>query len=155
PRRAVSTLTCVHCVTILDPLGDVPVHGIQTERVCGKGVDWCRAVVVPWAAAVITVGLAFRDVVTPGVAPLAAGARGILPLRLREQPVGLAGPFREPFYVLLRLAPVHMDDGLLAAPPPFIPGSCGAASEQRAGVPFVERHLELRHRKRRPNGDLV
>ena len=90
PRRAVRGCTLVAVVeAILHPFPDVAVHVVEAERIGGERADRRRLLVVPLAAAAVAVGVALADLVAPGIGRLGAGARGIFPFRLGQQPVGL------------------------------------------------------------------
>src|ERR1700730_7940290 len=106
------------------------------------------------AATAIAVGALAPDLVAPGIGPFAAGARRVFPLGLGEQTIGLAGLPREPLRVLLRIIPADVDDRTGAASPVLIEWLC-AAPKSAAGVPFIEGHLEPRHREGPGDGDFV
>src|SRR5262249_23901284 len=81
------------------------------------------------------------DVAAPPIGRIDAAARGIFPLRLGRQPIGLAGLLRQPGHECLGVEPADIDDRPVAASPFAVVGPVLAAAFLDALVPFVERDL--------------
>src|SRR4030095_2464187 len=97
------------------------------------------------AAAAVAVGVSLADLLTPGIRRCGSGACCIFPLSFGEQPVGLTGYPGEPCCKALSLVPADVDHRPLAASPAAVADMRVAIPITDAGVPLVERHLELRH----------
>src|SRR5262245_7996141 len=83
PYRAIRRRPVVVAMpTILDPFPDIAVHVVETERIGGERADRGGLSTVPLAAAAVAVGVAFADLLAPGIGLGAAGTRRILPFRL-------------------------------------------------------------------------
>lgn len=72
---------------VLDPLADVAVHIVETERIRPKRSNRRRLLIVPRAAAAIAVCSSNADLIAPGEVRLALCARGIFPLGLRQETI--------------------------------------------------------------------
>src|SRR5262249_6720820 len=111
--------------------------------------------VIPGAAAAVAVCIVHADLVAPGELRPGSGARRIFPLRFAEQPVGLAGHAREPRDETPGIVEIDVDHRLPTAPPAAVADPRIAVAVGDAGVPLVERHLELRHGEGPGEDDLV
>ena len=80
----------VGVLTILDPFPSVAVRIVKAELIGRKRANWSGPA-VPLAAAAVAVGVAFADLVAPGIDRRCAGASRILPFGFGEQPVGPVG----------------------------------------------------------------
>src|SRR5207302_5020529 len=94
---------------ILDPLPDVAVHVVKPQRVRLKRSNGSRLLEIPSTAAAVAIGVAHARIVAPGIAGIGASPRGVLPFGLCQKPVLLASQLREPAYILLGVAPAHVD----------------------------------------------
>src|SRR5262245_14197979 len=96
---------------------------------------------MPSTATATTIGIAHPKIGAPGIAGMGAGPRRVFPFGLCQEPVFLASQLREPAYILLGVAPVHVDHRHLSTSPTVCNSrarGCGDAS-----IPFFECHLEL------------
>src|SRR5262249_7803880 len=118
-RRAVRRRAIVVVIpAVLHPLPHVAVHVVEAPPVLRETVHSHRLLPVFALGPAAVVRLPGRDRRAPPERRRRAGTRRILPLRLRQQAIGLAHLARQPGQVLLRdVVPRYPHDGLLAAAP--------------------------------------
>src|SRR5262245_49949690 len=148
-RTVLRSPVVVLVLAILDPLRDIAMHVMETECIGGERADGSRPLIVPLAAAAVTIGVPFADLVAPRIGRLRSSTRRIFPFCLGEQPISLVGHPGEPSHIRLGVVPAHPNDRLSVPSPATITGPLlvRAAADRDAGVPIGERHLELRDRK--------
>src|SRR5262249_60163193 len=93
---------------------------VDAEPVRGKRADRRGLPGVPLAATGVAVGIVRADGIAPGIDRLCPGARRILVFGPREQPIRLAGLFRQPSDVSFGIVPGNVDHRWAATTPTFI-----------------------------------
>src|ERR1700674_2573350 len=117
------------------------MHVVKPERVRLERSNQRRLFAIPLAAAAVAIGVALAGIVTPGIAGHGASPRGVLPFGLCQKAILLAGQPREPAYILLGVAPAHVDHRHLPSSPAV--WHSRARSRGDASIPLFECHLEL------------
>src|SRR5262249_20678914 len=144
PSRAIRRRADVEGVpAILHPLLDIAHHVVETKPVSGKRANRRSLPGIPLAATGVAVGIVRANGISPGIGLLCSRARRILVFGPREQPIRLAGLFRQPSDVSFGIVPGNIDHRSAATAPAFIGGLVAvAAAIGRARIPFIEGHLE-------------
>jgi hypothetical protein len=86
--------------------------------------------------------------------PRSTSPRGVLPLRLAEQAVFLAGDPGQPSDVLLGIIPTHVDNRPIISAPAVVP-RFQTGTGGNAGIPFGKRHLGFANREGLGDRDFV
>ena len=106
-RSSRSSDLVINVPAILDPLPNIPVNVMQTERIRTETPDRRRALIIPTAPAVTAVRKVPTDIVAPVIPSRRPGPGNILPLGLAQQAVSLASFPRQPTDIRLRVLPTH------------------------------------------------
>src|SRR5215210_4657991 len=140
PRRAICWRTLVISVpAILHPLVNAATHVMQSKRIWRKTANLDRLLGGCDVGAILAIGHAGLELVTPPILGLRAATRPILPFGFRRQSIGLSSHLSEPGDVLLRVGPADVRDGCVL----FSAGYEAACFCRSAFIPFPNRNREF------------
>src|SRR5262249_11922556 len=122
---------------IVDPFRGIAVHVVQPKSVRREAANRNRLLPIYLRrtgaiAAAVVIRLMGRQRLAERKSRRRARARGVFPLRLGEEPVGLAGPFAQPIDIGSGIVPRNMDCGASIASPAMIGQPRAAAAFARA-----------------------